>query len=234
MCANEKLEKGKLKKKLLAVVAVCLAVLLAAVGAYAYTQISNMQNQIDSMNNKKSFNFFWQGPIAEKLNVTTFWLNVTFERTNETHLIITVKVNDLGYSYCVGIAFDVNHNGEIDEDDQGYVYGALPYYIAPDTTTKHYGATPAFLGPYREDGQRFFQSFAECTIDDLHTCDFDSELGYTYIIAVNLQDVLWQRFPHKVVELINDLIHVEYWGNMQDGKASLVSVEFCFGIELIT
>jgi len=196
-------------------------------------EINLLKYRIGFVNTSRTFNFFWGGPIAEKFNVTTFWMNITFHRENETHLLIAVKVNDLGYSYCVGIVFDVNHNGEIDCEDEGYIYRASPYYIAPDNTTKHYGATPALLGPYQEDGQRFFQSFAEYTIDDLHTCDFDPELGYTYIIPVNLQDVFSGRPYSEEVDLINDLIHVEYWGNLRDSEASRVSVEFSFGMELI-
>lgn len=233
------------KKILLATV--CLAVLIIAVGAYGYalysevsslgSRLEDLQREINLLkyrvgfsNSSKAFNFFWGGPIAEKFNVTTFWMNITFQRTNETHLLIKVKVNDLGHSTAMGIAFDVNHNGEIDRGDQGYMYQAVPFYTEG---TKHYGAIPHFLGPYREDGQRFFETFAAVTISGLHTCDFDPGLGYTYIVSVNLQDVFWAQYPHKVVELINDLIHVEYWGNVQDGKANVVSVEFCFGMELI-
>jgi len=207
-------------------VLVCFVVLVGAFGAYAYalnSELSKLKNQIDSTNSKRTFSFFWQGPIAEKFNVTTFWMNITFQKINETHLIITVKINDLARAY-VGVVFDVNHNGEIDKYDLGYSYGAIAYYIGTDNTTIHYFAQPAYLGPYREDSQRFFEEFAECSFEDLHTCEFDPELGYTYIITVNLQDVLWPS-SHKEVELINDLIHVEY--------AFEVAVEFSFGMELI-
>lgn len=184
------------------------------------------------MSSRRAFTFCWGGPIAEKFNVSTFYLNMTFQKKNETHLTITAKMNDLGQSFCFGMMFDVNHNGELDPRDEEYVYKARPYYLATDFPTIHYGATPAQFGQYVEDGMRFFTHFAETTIDDLHTCDFDPELGYTYIIPVNLKDVLWQ--PYKVAELINDLVHVEYWGNWQKDGPNLVSVEFAFGKELIT
>ena len=109
-------------------------------------------------------------------------------------------MNDLGQSFCFGMMFDVNHNGELDRQDEGYIYKARPYYQAADSATKHYGATPARLGQDAEDGMRFFTDFAETIIADLHTCDFDPKLGYTYIIPVNLKDVFsGRRYSYCIV-----------------------------------
>lgn len=221
-----------ISKKILLIL-ICFITLLATVGAYSYTEISRLKNQVDSLNSQRTFTFCWGGPIAEKFNVSIFYLNMTFQRINETHLTVTAKMNDLGQSVCFGMMFDVNHNGELDHNDEGYRYRARPGYLAPDTTTKHYLATPAQLGQYVEDGMRSLTHSAETTIFDLHTCDFDPELGYTYIIPVNLQDVFSGRSYKEVIELISDLIHVEYWGNSQKDGYNLVSVEFAFGKELI-
>jgi len=208
---------------------VCLVVLVIAFGAYAYTlysEVSSLGGRLDDLqreinllkyrigftNTSKTFNFFWQGPVAEKFNVTTFWMNITFQRENETHLQITVKVNDLNTTYTfgeiedyVGIVFDWNNDGLFDLGDQ---------YL-PDNCSR-----PALLGKYR-DGQRFFDLIAMTMLDNTHETYYDPELGYTYVIPVNL----YWRWGQEEYRLANDLIHIEY--------SRTVSVEFSFGMELI-
>ena len=230
-------------KRLLAVVAICLAVLLGAVGAYAYAQISNLQNQIDSMNNKRTFNFCWTGPIAEKFNVSTFWVNVTFERPNETNLIITVKTNHLrfhevhpdyaeynityGQVSYVGIVFDDNNNGELDEHDEGYEYSGYNW------------SHPVLLDFYNSEGQRCIGSHGMQELLNTHKCTFDPELGYTYVIPIALQLYPERPFNLPVQELTNDLVHIEYYyffnewttWDLEDKKVPIV--EFSFGMELI-
>jgi len=160
-------------------VSFCFVVLVVAFGAYGYTlysqvsslgsRLEDLQREINLMrralftNSSETFNFFWQGPIAEKFNVTTFWMNITFQRTNETTLLITVKINHLRHDNIsfdyVGIVFDVNHNGEIDGLDDGWMYMRLKYYMEPYSAKRH-----AFLdGPYN-GSQRFFHSMAECYV----------------------------------------------------------------------
>ena len=210
-------------KKHLAVAAVCTAVLLVAVGAYAYLQTSNKTKE-------NTFNFSWEGSIAEQFNVTTFWMKITFERPNETNLIITVKTNHLRFrevhpdyveengTYAqvdhMGIVFDSNNNGELDEADEGieyFMYGWKRW---------------CYLDAYDAEGQRRIGSCTMGEVNPVHRVTFDSELGYTYVIPYALS---WypERHPGMLVlDLSNDLVHVEYNG--------IVAVEFNFGMELIT
>lgn len=225
------------KKLLLA--SVCLAVLIVAVGAYdyaLYSQVSSLESQLEDLqreisllshgmgftNTSKTFNFFWGGPIAEKFNVTTFWMNITFQRENETTLLITVKINHLRYdthSYdYIGIAFDTNHDGELGVQDGGSKYLRLKYYVDPYFAKQTAGFVrdvPSLGNTLYHNGQLFFNCIAMCYSRSNHTVYFDPELGYTYIILINLQRQ----------GLTNDLIHIEY--------DFTVSLEFCFGMELI-
>lgn len=217
--------------------AVCIVVLVGAAGAYGYAlysqvsslgrrledvqnEINLLKNRIGFINSSKTYNFFWQGPIAEKFNVTTFWMNITFQRINETHLVVTVETNNLNSDDpgCVGMLFDMNHDGELGFGDDGWVYYTFKSYVAP-----YYAKVKACFVPFNpslgnvlyRNGQRFFNCFAECYVAGEHTWFFDSEKGYTYVVLVNLEEL----------SLINDLIHVEY--------DFAVAVEFCFGMELI-
>jgi hypothetical protein len=221
-----------ISKKISIAVAICLAILLATVVAYVYIQMSNAQK------NNETFTFSWEGDyvspwhdwidnrtIEERFGVTTFWMNVTFERINETNLVITVKMNDLVKGGSLGIVFDENQNGEIDEGDEGLKYGTILFSTVSSNGT-FYTAQRVFLGPFR-NGQRFFESFAFCIIQDIHTVDFDPDLGYTWTIPVRFRN-LYSEFhvPNCTeVELIKDLIHVEY--------EFAVAVEFRFGMGLI-
>lgn len=185
-------------KKLLVAGFVCIAVLLATVVAYHYL------SQVSS--NPKTFTFSWTGPIAEKFNVTTFWMNVTFERTNETHLTVTVKTNDLNYRGSnVPIFFDENGDGEINEAGKEYLSSNITY-------------NEVYLGPYR-NGHRFVEEIASSISFNKHTCIFDPQQGYTYTIPIPLEE-------HN---LTNDLVYVGYF-SVDIWKTS---VEFHFGKELI-
>ena len=201
-----------MRKKLLAVVAICLAVLIVAVGAYAYIQILNNQKT-----NPKTFNFSWGGAIAEKFNATTFWMNVTFERTNDTHLTITVKTNDLNHrGGDVSIFFDENGDGKIGslffgENGDGCDAGKM--YRSSNITYEE-----VYLGPYR-NGHRFVEGYTSPLSFDKHECIFDPQQGYTYIIPISLEE-------HN---LTNDLVYVGYLSV----DVWETSVEFCFGMELI-
>ena len=209
-------------RKVLVVAAVCLATLIAAVGAYAYIQISNMQT-------KKTFDFSWQGSIAEKFNVTTFWMNVTFERTNKTHLTITVKTNHLRHD-------EVKPRPPTLPDDEEWnvTYGDADYVgIVFNLDVEDFGTRYLANGEYwhgwlqeHEDGQRFLSKSTPAvgiTGTGLHECYFDSEQGYTYVILVELADYSSGFFNPKPVS--SDLIHIEYdW---------TVVVEFHFGKKLI-
>jgi len=204
------------------VVSFCLVVLIIALGTYGYilymevsslgSRLEDLQREINLLkyrigfvNTSKTFNFFWGGSIAEKFNVTTFWMNITFQRTNETHLTITVKTNHLDFRHdYVGLAFDADDDGEIDGP-------GMKFYSTNESLS-------AYLGPYR-DGQRFFEIIESALFYGLHTCTFDPQQGYTFVFPINLQKY----------KPINDLIHVEYIAENIWGTA----VEFCFGMELI-
>ena len=189
-----------ISKKLLAVVAVCLAILLAAVGAYVYIVMNRSSTN-------KTFNFCWTGSVAEKFNATTFWMNVTFDRVNETHLIITVKVNDLSpQGGHVGLAGDGDGDGEI--DGGGLMYCAGNYTIE------------SCLGPWI-NGQRFLGAIIDGIDFGWHTCVFDPQQGYTYVIPTTVTNATAKA---------SDLIHVEY---VSIGAQERVMVEFRFGMELI-
>ena len=179
------------------VAVICFGVLVLAFGVYGYLlysevsrlgcQVDDLQREINLLKSSKTFNFFWQGSNAEKFNVTTFWMNITFERANETFLFITVKTNHLIFgNYHVGIVFDTNHNGEIDECGKMYRVDNSTY-------------ERACFGPYR-DGERFLETIASSVSFNTHTCTFHPQLGFTYVMPIDLQDL----------NLTNDLIHVEY------------------------
>jgi hypothetical protein len=194
-------------KKILVVVIICLAILLGAVGAYAYIQISTA-NQSPTYG-KITYSFYWQGDyvtpeltkhvtIKEMLGVDILYVNITFER-NDTHLIITVKTNSpvfRGGDY-VGIVFDPEY------------FKAGGRYTASNISHIDY------LGEY-ENGHRFLTIMAsDIGKKGRHQCYFVPEEGYTYVIPIDL----------SLEKLTNDRIHVEYdWS---------VAVEFCFGKELI-
>jgi hypothetical protein len=213
-------KKRKMRKKLLAVVAVCLTILLGAIGAYAYISTVNQ-----FVCRKRTYSFYWEGSIAEKFNVTEFWLNVTFDRINATHLTLTIKTNHLRYDepYPIPDPLPPGLNASYYENR---TYGMLdkvgvcgnPHFGSSGII---YGGGDAWavywLGFYK-DNQRFlffFAGFVGSTGTGRHTRYFDPKLGYTYVInPAPIED--WRDC---------NIIHIEYDG--------IVAVEFAFPKELV-
>jgi hypothetical protein len=215
-------KKRKMRKKLLAVVAVCLTILLGAIGAYAY--ISTV-NQSQLVCRKRTYSFYWEGSIAEKFNVTEFWLNVTFDRINATHLTLTIKTNHLRYDepYPIPDPLPPGLNASYFENR---TYGMMdyvgvcgnPHFFSPGM---RYGSNEAwshqYLG-YYEGNQRFLYFYAPhwgAYGTGRHTQYFDPELGYSYSIN-----------PAPIEDLQDcNVIHIEY--------DRIVAVEFAFPKELL-
>lgn len=210
-----------MRKKLLAVVSVCLAVLLVAAGVYAY--ISNLKTK------KKTFIFSWEGPIAEKFNVSTFWMKVTFERMNETHLAITIETNHLRYNEVKPRPPTLPDDEEWNVTYRDADYVGIVFNLGTENFGTRYLANGEYWHSWLEengDEQRFLSKSSPAvgiTGTGLHECYFDPERGYTYMILVELADYSSGFLSPRPVN--SDLIHIEYdW---------MVLKEFHFGEELI-
>jgi outer membrane murein-binding lipoprotein Lpp len=177
-------------------------------------QVNVLQNTIAYKDSIKTFNYYWEGSIAEYFNVTRFWMNVTFERYEREGmrcLNITVEVNDLresGASY-VGISSDLTSF----LDYKTWIFHSFYSWIPSINDT----GLPRQPGSLAEDtsGLRFINPVVAHYFPSFHQVRHDTQLGYTYVIPINFEEL----------EINNDRIHVEY--------AQKVAVEFSFGMELI-
>jgi outer membrane murein-binding lipoprotein Lpp len=174
------------------------------------SQIDALENELAHKNSTKTFNFYWEGSIAEYFNTTRFWMNATFERVNETQLLITVEVNDLREEWYAD-----SYLGVVSKLTGSWRYLCHPITLGNDTfMAKQKGA----LGNY-SGGQRFIDSIVMGYYTSNHECIDD--LCVTYIIPVILAEDFLELWNLE----LDDSIHIEY--------ARKVAVEFCFGMELI-
>jgi len=178
------------------VVAVCVAVLMVAVGAFGYalySEVSSLKGQIslikpeleelweeinalkpsNSTNNTMNFTFTW-GPDTQKIVQGTLRLEISLTWNvvpNSTHKwsSMVVRVNDDDYNQWdyLGLVFDMNENGVIDLGSEDDPFGLwVNNMTAPSILLEN-----GFLG------------FAETMpIVGPHNCTFDPDTGYTFRI----------------------------------------------------
>ena len=176
-------------------VAVFVAVLIVAVGAYGYalnSEISSLKGQIslkdqeleelweelsaskpsNSTNNTMNLTFTW-GPGTQKIVRGTLRLEISITWCfvpNSTHkwLFMVVRINDDEYNPWdyLGIVFDMNENGVIDPGSEDEPFGLWSNNMT----------APSLLWGN-------FLVFAETMpIPGPHNCTFDPDTGYTFRI----------------------------------------------------
>jgi len=166
--------------KRILLVAICVAVLIAAVGVYAYT----------SMNNTNTKTFFFESKWSS--DGETKHMKMTFAIKGE-NLSITAEIDDTVYSPTafLGLVFDMNHSGAIEDWEPAYMLYARNESRDPvryPTAWK----SPENVTPYL--------SFASCEPrpSPFHTCVFNNESGYVFKIQIPLEEL----------NLANDLFYM--------------------------
>lgn len=181
--------------KRLLFVALCFVVLVVAVGAYGYREFSNLNSQvdalqeendelrdevdslnhtIDSMNNTRTFAFQWS-PGEQDIVNGTLRMELTFRVVGE-ELSIVAKVNDDDYDPPPNI-------GSADGDHLAITFCINADWVMPLPS----GDTNLF---YVDNTTLFTTGASFPTLNRqpsyCHTCVFEPGVGYTFNITLSL------------------------------------------------
>lgn len=139
-------------------VSICFALLLGAVAAYAYVQVSNQKNHTET----RSFNFEW---IPYTQNVTPgkyLQMNLTFTLEKEGNLSIVAKIND----------------------DEFYTMDYFALLLRNSTIgTIFYACNETVFGLLNYDGT-IKSIIPHSSYSEVHTCVYERDAGYTFFISL--------------------------------------------------
>ena len=168
----------KMVSKRILLVTVCVAVLIAVVGVYAYSVMNNT--------NTKTFYFESKWSSDGK----TYHMKMTFAIKGE-NLSITAEIDDK--VYCVtaflGLVFDMDHSGAIEAGEPAYMLYA--HNVSRDPV-RYKTAYKSSETPYLT-----FEYVEPMEPSPFHTCVF-SESDHTYKVQIPLEEL----------KLVNDLVYM--------------------------
>lgn len=169
-------------KRILLVI-VCLAVLIVAVGVYAYNSMNNDAN---------TKTFFFESKWSEG---ETKHMKITFAIKGE-NLSITAEIDEKVYNRTtwLGLVFDMNHSGAIEDWEPAYML------YARNESREPLRCKTAWKSP-----ESPYLAFAavEPIPSQVHTCVFNSEFGFTFKIQIPLGEL----------NLTNDLVYMCFMGS---------------------
>lgn len=192
---------------------VCAVFLVLAVGVYAYSSMNNTNTKTFFFESKKSWVILPDKEPPDNVVETneTYHMKLVFAIKGE-NLSITAEIDDKvlphGGSQFLGLVFDINHSGAIEDGEPAYM---LYIWNESRDPVRHNTAYKSYETPYL--------TFALCEAipSPFHTCIFNSESGYTFKIQIPLEDL----------NLVNDLVYMCF-----SSTSSGFYEEFNFGLEV--
>lgn len=164
-------------KKIL-LITVCVAVLIVAVGVYAY----------NPMNTTNTKTFFFESKWSS--DGETKHMKLVFATKGE-NLSVTAEIDDRVYNGTpfLGLVFDMDHSGAIEDGEPAYMLYADNRSRDP---VRHPTAHKSITGECLD------WAWTWPIPSPFHTCVFNSESGYTFKIQIPLQEL----------NLVNDLVYM--------------------------